>query len=333
MSSDLICYIMNNIQVRIRADGIPVYDIVCSVCGDADTYRDYQKAVKYQTVCAACQKHPNVCKIDGIWTVICECGRFRRYTNRNQANVGCKKYKCHRCGHKHLVEEGNARREKLIKKYGIIKNGDYYLSTCSKCHTNTFKTLQPTVAISRVRSQWQCVDCRTEKLRNRRMSLFENLPCEVWKKVNGFPDYSVSTAGRVRNDYTYQLLKPQRASQLNYLTVTLFNNGIKKQMYVHRMVLSHFVPNPLNKRCGNHINCNVKDNSIFNLEWVSHKENMVHSQKNGRMKPSKLTDYDRKAIAADPCTDYGWGRRLGKKYDVDPHVIYNTRYRIKKGNQ
>lgn len=52
---------------------------------------------------------------------------------------------------------------------------------------------------------------------------------------------------------------------------------INKSCAVHRLVAMAFIPNPNNKPCVNHINGNRTDNRPSNLEWVTDKENVVHS--------------------------------------------------------
>lgn len=44
--------------------------------------------------------------------------------------------------------------------------------------------------------------------------------------------------------------------------------------YVHRIVAQLFIPNPDNKTEVDHIKCNRFDNSVNNLKWVTHTENM-----------------------------------------------------------
>lgn len=59
-----------------------------------------------------------------------------------------------------------------------------------------------------------------------------------------------------------------------------------------------FIPNPENKSCVNHIDANRKNNVVSNLEWVTVKENTLHSFLHGKRKKCKnvprktvLTDY------------------------------------------
>lgn len=83
-------------------------------------------------------------------------------------------------------------------------------------------------------------------------------------------------------DYGYcRKLKP-RPGRGGY-PVVYISGGHSKQCYVHRLVAETFIPNPDNKPCVNHINFDITDPSVKNLEWVTYSENNKHSVKNGRM--------------------------------------------------
>ncbi len=51
----------------------------------------------------------------------------------------------------------------------------------------------------------------------------------------------------------------------------------KKTWLVHRLVATVFIPNPLNLPVVNHKDGNTRNNTVENLEWVTHSDNMRHS--------------------------------------------------------
>lgn len=105
---------------------------------------------------------------------------------------------------------------------------------------------------------------------------------EWWQVIEGYPNYEVSTAGKVRNKVTGRILKP-RISNTGYERVCLYNETSHKHISVHRLVALTFIDNPENKKCVNHIDNNRLNNRVENLEWVTYKENMIWASVQGRM--------------------------------------------------
>lgn len=118
---------------------------------------------------------------------------------------------------------------------------------------------------------------------------------ETWKEVKGYEQYyMVSNLGRVKGlerkiKCSYgvrtkkeKILKPDinnKGRAYVYLTV----NRVKKKVFVHRLVLSTFNPIEDWERYEvNHKDENPLNNSLDNLEWCTHKENINYGTRNQR---------------------------------------------------
>lgn len=84
-------------------------------------------------------------------------------------------------------------------------------------------------------------------------------------------------------DPNYSRQVKEQIGIAGYPTVYLQVNGESKSAFVHRLIAEAYIPNPQNLPCVNHINFNILDYSIGNLEWVSFSENNKHSVRHGRM--------------------------------------------------
>lgn len=107
---------------------------------------------------------------------------------------------------------------------------------------------------------------------------------EIWKKIEGYRKYEVSSFGRIRsitNTGKIKILRPQ-ANKKGYLRIWLSEKGIKKRFLIHRLIAQAFIPNPHGKKEINHIDFDRSNNHISNLEWITHKENCIHSSNNAR---------------------------------------------------
>ena len=103
---------------------------------------------------------------------------------------------------------------------------------------------------------------------------------EEWRKIDSYPNYSVSNLGRVRNDKVGNILKPAKAGcRKSYLYVLLYNGTqtSRKLLAVHRLVATAFIPNPENKPEVNHLDGNGFNNIVSNLEWITRKDNILHA--------------------------------------------------------
>ena len=75
--------------------------------------------------------------------------------------------------------------------------------------------------------------------------------------------YEVSSTGRLRNIRTGKLLSPY-PHRTGYMVVKLANTA----HYVHRLVLTGFVRDPMPGEEGDHLDFDRHNNSITNLRWL-----------------------------------------------------------------
>lgn len=59
----------------------------------------------------------------------------------------------------------------------------------------------------------------------------------------------------------------------------------KRDYKGHRLVAYYFIDNPNNLPCVNHKDGNKANNTVENLEWVTHTDNNLHAYNSGLSKP------------------------------------------------
>lgn len=117
---------------------------------------------------------------------------------------------------------------------------------------------------------------------------------QIWKPIKGYNGfYQVSNTGLVRSlnrtikfsDGRKRKLKGKMMSPKykpdGYTYVTLSRNGKHSHHYIHRLVAAAFLPNAGNLPEVNHLSGNKADNSVRNLEWCTHQQNVKHAYDNG----------------------------------------------------
>jgi len=108
---------------------------------------------------------------------------------------------------------------------------------------------------------------------------------EVWKTIEGFPKYQVSTFGNVRNVERNKLMRLTKKGGYNLVDLT--HDEISKSFRVHRLVAMTFIENPENKLEVNHKDKDKLNNNVSNLEWNTRKENMIHAKANVIIKTNR----------------------------------------------
>lgn len=108
---------------------------------------------------------------------------------------------------------------------------------------------------------------------------------EIYKTIEGFNNlYEISNFGNIKTVKTQKITNGWQHCKYGHRKVRLYKNKISQDFYVHRLVALAFLPIIDNKIYVNHIDNNPNNNHVSNLEWCTHKENMQHAQKQGRMK-------------------------------------------------
>lgn len=107
---------------------------------------------------------------------------------------------------------------------------------------------------------------------------------EIWKNIIGYEQYQVSNTGKVKitaNSFTRKekILKPLPTNN-GYFRVALWSNNKSKFFGIHRLVASHFILNPENKKTVNHKDGDKSNNNDWNLEWNTYRENINHAVAN-----------------------------------------------------
>lgn len=114
---------------------------------------------------------------------------------------------------------------------------------------------------------------------------------ETWKHIQGWPDYKVSSLGRIKSRMAHggfgAYPTPWRIIKGfikdGYKKVVLRRLGFSKKMPVHKLMLLTFKgPPPEGKPFALHKDDIKLNNSLENLYWGSKSDNMKDAYRNGR---------------------------------------------------
>ncbi len=146
---------------------------------------------------------------------------------------------------------------------------------------------------------------------------------ETWLSVKEFPEYQVSSFGRVKNKMG-KFLKP--SPNPRYLNI---NFRGKHPKTLHRVLMITFKPiDGCENLVVNHIDGDKFNNNLSNLEWTTPKKNSQHAQSMGLYETgsnrynSKLDDkkaLEIKKLYKNPYT----ALQLAKKYQISDRLVYS----------
>jgi hypothetical protein len=105
-------------------------------------------------------------------------------------------------------------------------------------------------------------------------------------------------------NYQECFIKPRLCGK--YLAVSLWNDQAKgKNVYIHRLVASHFIVNDENKPTVDHINKDKFDNRVENLRWATRKE------QNSNRNNNRIATFN-----GETYTLCEWSRKVGIRYET-----------------
>jgi hypothetical protein len=108
---------------------------------------------------------------------------------------------------------------------------------------------------------------------------------EVWKEIEKYDGYSISSKGNVRNNKTGRTSKG-RESGNGYKKFTFFaSNSPLGTEYVHRLVADAFLCKNDGETEVNHKDGNRANNNVTNLEWVTSSGNTEHAVRTKALLP------------------------------------------------
>lgn len=121
--------------------------------------------------------------------------------------------------------------------------------------------------------------------------IFTSVKVEIPEHVNYLDKYHVTREGNVVNSKTCEikfnwLVKhPKIKNHRGYARIEFKIKGKRVRWFVHRLVYTCFIGKIPSGKEINHIDGNTMNNSIFNLELVTKKQNIKHREK---LKKEKL---------------------------------------------
>ena len=174
------------------------------------------------------------------------------------------------------------------------------------------------------------------KLNRRESVKLCDLPHEKWRDVVGYEGlYQVSNFGRIKHFWNdRETIRKISKNYKGYSVVKLSKNNQGDSFLVHVLVARAFFSKPKDKHEINHRIADKENNGVFNLEWITHAENMRHASKMGLLKNkdgleaprAKLTKDDviyirKQFIKGD--NEFG-AHALSRKFNITPTSILDV---------
>lgn len=155
---------------------------------------------------------------------------------------------------------------------------------------------------------------------------------ELWKPLQEYKGIKISSIGRVKKinkNKKEKIITNFPKDRDGYCRCSVQKiDGTWTSQPVHRLVAKAFIENPENKEIVNHIDGDRTNNRLENLEWVTVRENVLHSFKFGKRKicknvPKKtlLTDFQINQI--DKLRNLYTVNQLAKLFNIEYQSLKN----------
>lgn len=176
---------------------------------------------------------------------------------------------------------------------------------------------------------------KREKLYIHEVEIWDNLYYKG-KETN----YWISTTGKIMNKYSKNLIKTF-ISNSGYERASLFVDGKRVKMSIHRAVAITFIPIPneyiklgldYDDLVPNHKDGNKLHNDRYNLEWMTNRENTIDAINTGLIsyigENSHLATIDRKtAIKCCKMLSEGIGlKEVSEKLGISRKIVAHIKY-------
>ena len=107
----------------------------------------------------------------------------------------------------------------------------------------------------------------------------------MFKTLKENPRYQINEYGEIWDNEKLKYVKPSKTQHKNsYLFFNIYNyeTGKRKLYYVHHLVMRYFgSPKPGDNYEIDHLDGDKSNNYVYNLDWVTHKENKLRAKAMG----------------------------------------------------
>lgn len=162
---------------------------------------------------------------------------------------------------------------------------------------------------------------------------------EEFRPVRGFESrYLIGSRGTVRST-VFGRAKDRRVvvGKDGYVRVNLADSeGPVVTRYVHRLVAEAFIPNPEGHTDVNHKDMDKQNNCVSNLEWVSHRDNLLKARaiKGNWCSLAQIRKASKPIVAQDVVSGAEWEFASARAWAVskgNPNMAANVSTAIRTG--